>query len=125
MKNIAILGSTGSIGTQTLQVIEANPERFRVEVLTANNQVELLARQAKQFKPNMVVIGHEEKLGELRDLLQDEDIKVYAGSDAIAQVVQTSTIDVVVTAMVGYSGLLPTINAIKAGKTIAWWWRES
>ena len=84
MKNIAILGSTGSIGTQTLQVIEANPERFRVEVLTANNQVELLARQAKQFKPNMVVIGNEEKLGELRDLLQDEDIKVYAGSDAIS-----------------------------------------
>ncbi|MEY8593582.1 1-deoxy-D-xylulose-5-phosphate reductoisomerase [Butyricimonas hominis] len=119
MKNIAILGSTGSIGTQTLQVIEANPERFRVEVLTANNQVELLARQAKQFKPNMVVIGNEEKLGELRDLLRDEDIKVYGGSDAIAQVVRTSTIDVVVTAMVGYSGLLPTINAIKAGKTIA------
>ena len=119
MKNIAILGSTGSIGTQTLQVIEANPERFRVEVLTANNQVELLARQGKQFKPNMVVIGNEEKLGELRDLLRDEDIKVYGGSDAIAQVVRTSTIDVVVTAMVGYSGLLPTINAIKAGKTIA------
>ena len=119
MKNIAILGSTGSIGTQTLQVIEANPERFRVEVLTANNQVELLAQQAKQFKPNMVVLGNEEKLGELRDLLRDEDIKVYGGSDAIAQVVQTSTIDVVVTAMVGYSGLLPTINAIKAGKTIA------
>ena len=101
MKNIAILGSTGSIGTQTLQVIEANPERFRVEVLTANNQVELLAQQAKQFKPNMVVLGNEEKLGELRDLLRDEDIKVYGGSDAIAQVVQTSTIDVVVTAMVG------------------------
>lgn len=116
MKNIAILGSTGSIGTQTLQVIEANPERFRVEVLTANNQVELLARQAKQFKPNMVVIGNEEKLGELRDLLRDEDIKVYAGSDAIAQVVQTSAIDVVVTAMVGYSGLLPDDKRYKGGK---------
>lgn len=119
MKKIAILGSTGSIGTQTLQVIEANPERFCVEVLTANNQVELLAQQAKKFKPNMVVIGNEEKYTQLQDLLQDEDIKVYAGSTAIAQVVQTSTVDLVVTAMVGYSGLLPTINAIKAGKTIA------
>lgn len=119
MKKIAILGSTGSIGIQTLQVIEANPERFCVEVLTANNQVELLAQQAKKFKPNMVVIGNEEKYTQLQDLLQDEDIKVYAGSTAIAQVVQTSTVDLVVTAMVGYSGLLPTINAIKAGKTIA------
>ena len=119
MKNIAILGSTGSIGTQTLQVIDANPGRFNVEVLTANNQVELLARQARKFKPNMVVIGNEAKYSELTELLKDEDIKVYAGSEAIAQVVQTSTIDVVVTAMVGYSGLLPTINAIKAGKTIA------
>ena len=119
MKNIAILGSTGSIGTQTLQVIDANPERFNVEVLTANNQVELLAQQARKFKPNMVVIGNESKYSELTELLKDEDIKVYAGSEAIAQVVQTSTIDVVVTAMVGYSGLLPTINAIKAGKTIA------
>ena len=119
MKNIAILGSTGSIGTQTLQVIDANPERFSVEVLTANNQVELLAQQARKFKPNMVVIGNESKYSELTELLKDEDIKVYAGSEAIAQVVQTSTIDVVVTAMVGYSGLLPTINAIKAGKTIA------
>lgn len=119
MKNIAILGSTGSIGTQTLQVIDANPERFNVEVLTANNQVELLAQQAKKFKPNMVVIANEAKYSELVELLKDEDIKVYAGKDAIAQVVQTSTIDIVVTAMVGYSGLLPTINAIKAGKTIA------
>ena len=102
MKNIAILGSTGSIGTQTLQVIDANPERFNVEVLTANNQVELLAQQARKFKPNMVVIGNEAKYSELTELLKDEDIKVYAGSEAIAQVVQTSTIDVVVTAMVGY-----------------------
>ena len=114
MKNIAVLGSTGSIGTQTLQVIEANPGRFRVEVLTANNQVELLAQQAVRFKPNMVVIANEEKYGQLKELLADEDIKVYAGSEAIAQVVDT-----VVTAMVGYSGLLPTIRAIKAGKTIA------
>lgn len=80
MKNIAVLGSTGSIGTQTLQVIEANPERFRVEVLTANNQVELLAQQAVRFKPNMVVIANEEKYGQLKELLADEDIKVYAGA---------------------------------------------
>lgn len=119
MKNIAILGSTGSIGTQTLQVIAAYPERFNVEVLTANNQVELLAEQAKRFKPNMVVIANEEKHPRLCELLKDEDIKVYAGSEAISQVVQASTVDTVVTAMVGYSGLLPTINAIKAGKTIA------
>lgn len=119
MKSIAILGSTGSIGTQTLQVIAAYPERFNVEVLTANNQVELLAEQAKRFKPNMVVIANEEKYPRLRELLKDEDIKVYAGSEAISQVVQASTVDTVVTAMVGYSGLLPTINAIKAGKTIA------
>ncbi len=119
MKNIAVLGSTGSIGTQTLQVIEANPGRFRVEVLTANNQVELLAQQAVRFKPNMVVIANEEKYGQLKELLADEDIKVYAGSEAIAQVVESSIIDTVVTAMVGYSGLLPTIRAIKAGKTIA------
>lgn len=119
MKNIAILGSTGSIGTQTLQVIAAYPERFNVEVLTANNQVELLAEQAKRFKPNMVVIANEEKYPRLRELLKDEDIKVYAGSEAISQVVQASTVDTVVTAMVGYSGLLPTIDAIKAGKTIA------
>lgn len=119
MKNIAILGSTGSIGTQTLQVIAAYPERFNVEVLTANNQVELLAEQAKRFKPNMVVIANEEKYPRLCELLKDEDIKVYAGSEAISQVVQASTVDTVVTAMVGYSGLLPTINAIKVGKTIA------
>lgn len=119
MKNIAILGSTGSIGRQTLQVIEAYPDRFHVEVLTANNQVELLARQAIRFKPNMVVIANEEKYSELTELLRKEDIKVYAGSEAIAQVVETSSIDMVVTAMVGYSGLLPTIHAIKAGKNIA------
>ena len=119
MKNIAILGSTGSIGTQALQVIEAYPEQFHVEVLTAHRQVELLARQAIRFKPNMVVIADESKYGVLTELLKDEDIKVYAGSEAIAQVVETSTIDIVVTAMVGYSGLLPTIHAIKAGKTIA------
>ena len=119
MKHIAILGSTGSIGTQTLQVIDAYPDRFRVELLTANNQVELLAEQARRYHPNMVVIANEEKYTRLCELLQGEDVKIYAGHDAIAQAVSTSTIDVVVTAMVGYSGLLPTVNDIRAGKTIA------
>ncbi|RKE00151.1 1-deoxy-D-xylulose-5-phosphate reductoisomerase [Marinifilum flexuosum] len=118
-KHIAILGSTGSIGTQTLEVVEANPEEFVVDVLTANNQVELLIEQAKKFKPDVVVIAKEEKYPQLVEALKDEPIKVYAGHEAIAQVVQMGAIDVVVTAMVGYSGLLPTINAIKARKNIA------
>lgn len=119
MKRIAILGSTGSIGTQTLEVIAAFPDRFRVEVLTAHSQVALLAEQAIRFKPHAVVIADERLYGELRERLADEEILVYAGADAIAQVVQFGTVDVVVTAMVGYSGLLPTIRAIEAGKTIA------
>lgn len=119
MKNLAILGSTGSIGTQTLQVVEANPDRFRVEVLTANNNVDLLVQQALKFKPDSVVIANEGKYQQLREALQQEEIKVYAGAEAIAQVVTLSNIDLVVTAMVGYSGLIPTINAIQAGKNIA------
>lgn len=119
MRNIAILGSTGSIGTQTLQIVEANPDRFCVEVLTANNNVDLLIQQALKFRPDCVVIANEEKYPLLRDALQQEDIKVYAGADAIAQVVTSSRVELVVTAMVGYSGLLPTVNAIKAGKNIA------
>ena len=118
-KHIAILGSTGSIGTQTLEVVEANRDLFVVDVLTANNNVDLLVAQAKKFQPNVVVIAREDKYQQLLEALKDEDIKVYAGSDAIAQVVSMSSIDVVVTAMVGYSGLLPTINAIKAKKNIA------
>ena len=119
MKRIAILGSTGSIGTRALQVIAANPGHFRVEVLTARHQIELLARQAIRFQPNMVVIADESKYVQLKELLRDEDIKVYAGEDAIAQAAEASTVDVVLTAMVGYSGLLPTIRAIRAGKIIA------
>lgn len=119
MKNIAILGSTGSIGTQTLQVIEANPDRFCVEILTANQNADLLIEQALKFKPGIVVIANEEKYSYVQEALDQEDIKVYAGADAIAQVVATGQVDVVVTAMVGYSGLIPTVNAIKAGKTIA------
>lgn len=118
-KHIAILGSTGSIGTQTLEVVEANPDEFVVEVLTANNNVELLVSQAKKFHPNVVVIACEEKYLSLSEALKDEPIKVYAGMEAIAQVVQMDSVDMVVTAMVGYSGLLPTINAIKARKNIA------
>lgn len=119
MKNIAILGSTGSIGTQTLEVVEANPDRFRVEILTANDNVDLLIRQALKFKPGIVVIANEEKYPFLCEALQHEDIKVYAGADALAQVVSTGGVDTVVTALVGYSGLIPTVNAIKAGKNIA------
>ncbi|MFA5327536.1 MAG: 1-deoxy-D-xylulose-5-phosphate reductoisomerase [Prolixibacteraceae bacterium] len=118
-KRIAILGSTGSIGTQTLEVISQNPERFEVEVLTANNNVELLIEQARHFQPNVVVITNSCHYDQLKDALKDEPIKIYAGREAIQQVVEMETIDVVVTAMVGYSGLIPTINAIKAGKHIA------
>lgn len=95
-KNIAILGSTGSIGTQTLQVIEAHPELFTVEVLTANNNVALLIEQALKFKPNAVVIGNEGKYAELKEALKDEDIKVFAGKEALAQIVAFGTVDVVV-----------------------------
>lgn len=118
-KHIAILGSTGSIGTQTLDVVRANPEQLVVEVLTAHNNADLLIQQALEFKPNAVVIGNESKYNQVREALDQHDIKVYAGTDAIAQVVQMGTLDTVVTAMVGYSGLLPTIKAIEAGKNIA------
>ena len=118
-KQIAILGSTGSIGTQALEVIEANLDRFDVYALTANNQVDLLIRQARMFKPEAVIIANKELYGKLRDALADLPIKVYAGSDAISQIVESKPIDIVLTAMVGYSGLKPTIQAIKAGKTIA------
>ena len=119
MKNIAILGSTGSIGQQALEVIDNNPERFTVEVLTANNNVNLLIEQAKKFRPNVVVIANEEKYEVVRNALAGEDIKVYAGSAALAQVVEMGSVDLVLTAMVGYSGLIPTINAVKAKKQIA------
>lgn len=118
-KRIAILGSTGSIGTQALEVIEQNPEKFEVEVLTANNNVDLLIAQAKKFQPNVVVIANPEKYNYVSEAIQNEDIKVYAGPDALNQVVQMDTVDMVLTAMVGYSGLLPTYNAIKAKKSIA------
>jgi 1-deoxy-D-xylulose-5-phosphate reductoisomerase len=119
MKNIAILGSTGSIGQQALEVIGNHPSRFTVEVLTAFNNVDLLIEQALKFHPNVVVVGNEKKYPVLREALAREPIKVYAGEKALAQVVEMGSIDIVLAAMVGYSGLLPTINAIKARKQIA------
>ena len=95
MKHIAVLGSTGSIGTQTLEVVAAHPEKFCVEVLTANTHWELLAEQARRFKPDCVVIADETKYGLLKEALRDEEVKVYAGEDAIAQVVKQSHIDIV------------------------------
>lgn len=119
MKKIALLGSTGSIGQQTLNVIENNPDLFSVEVLTANNNVDLLIQQAQKFMPNVVIISNEEKYLQVKDALAHLPVKVYAGCDAISQVVEMGSIDTVVTAMVGYSGLLPTIRAVNAGKQIA------
>jgi 1-deoxy-D-xylulose-5-phosphate reductoisomerase len=119
MKNIAILGSTGSIGQQALEVINHNRDRFSVEVLTANNNVDLLIEQAIKFRPNVVVIANKDKYSIVNDALAYKGIKVYAGSDALAQVVEMGSIDLVLTAMVGYSGLIPTINAVKAQKQIA------
>ena len=118
-KRIAILGSTGSIGTQALDVIRQHPDNFEVEVLTANNNIDLLVKQAKEFQPNTIVIGNESKYNDLVNVISSLPIKVYAGNDAISQIVEMDTIDIVLTAMVGYSGLLPTINAIKSGKNIA------
>ena len=118
-KQIAILGSTGSIGTQALQVIEEHPELYEAYVLTANNQVELLAEQARKFMPAAVVIATEDKYLQLKELLADLPIQVYAGADALCEVVEAKPIDVVLASMVGYAGLRPTMNAIKAGKAIA------
>jgi 1-deoxy-D-xylulose-5-phosphate reductoisomerase len=119
MKTLALLGSTGSIGQQTLEIVEKNPDLFSIEVLTANNNVELLIEQALKFKPNVVIISNEEKYSRVKEALANHPIKVYAGCDAIAQVVEMGSVDTVVTAMVGYAGLLPTIRAVKAGKQIA------
>ena len=118
-KQIAILGSTGSIGTQALQVIEEHPGLYEVYALTANNKVDLLIAQARRFQPEAVVIANEDKYDELKDALSDLPIKVYAGSEALGQIVESAPIDIVLTAMVGYAGLKPTINAIRARKAIA------
>lgn len=118
-KNIAILGSTGSIGTQALEVIESHPDHFQVEVLTAQNNAGLLIEQAAKFKPNVVVIANDDKYDQVFTALDPLDIKVYSGQKAIADVVQMDDIDLVLTSLVGYSGVLPTIKAIEAGKNIA------
>ncbi len=118
-KQIALLGSTGSIGTQALQVIAEHPDRFEARVLTANNRWELLVEQARQFKPAAVVIANEAHYEAVRDALADLPIAVYAGAEALCQVVESSEIDMVLTAMVGFAGLPPTIAAIRAGKPIA------
>lgn len=118
-RRIAILGSTGSIGTQALEVIDLHPDLFEVEVLTAHSNSNLLINQALKYKPNSVVIGNIDLYPEVLLALNKEDIKVFAGHEAIAQVVEMESVDMVLTAMVGYSGLQPTINAIKAGKPIA------
>ena len=118
-RHIAILGSTGSIGTQALEVLEANPDVFELEVLTAHGSADLLIEQALKFKPNCVVIGKEELFKKVQDALFDEGVKVYAGADSLVQVVQMDEIDVVLTALVGYAGLRPTLSAIEAGKHIA------
>ncbi len=118
-KQIAILGSTGSIGTQALEVISEHSNLFEVEVLTANNNSKLLIEQAIKFKPNTVVIANEEKYKEVNEALFKLGIKVFAGQQSLEEVVEGENIDVVLTALVGYSGLKPTIRAIKAKKTIA------
>lgn len=118
-KNIAILGSTGSIGTQALEVIEANPSLFEVYALTAGNNVDLLISQARRFQPEMVVIANEQLYPRLKEALADLPVKTFAGADAIAQIAEMEPVDIVLTAMVGYAGLKPTIHAAKAGKRIA------
>ena len=118
-KQIAILGSTGSIGTQALKVIEEHPDLYEAYALTANNQVELLAEQARRFMPAAVVIANEAKYLQLKEMLADLPIQVYAGADALCEIVEAKPIDVVLASMVGYAGLRPTMNAIRAGKAIA------
>jgi 1-deoxy-D-xylulose-5-phosphate reductoisomerase len=118
-KRIAILGSTGSIGKQALEVVAAHAGAFEVEVLTAQNNAELLITQSKRFKPNAVVISNEAHYQLVKDALRDEDIKVFAGENALSSIVAMESVDLVLTALVGYAGLKPTIRAIEAGKTIA------
>lgn len=118
-KRIAILGSTGSIGRQALEVIENQPQHFNVEVLTSNNNAELLIEQAKKFNPNAVVIADEKKYADVKNALDPLSIKVFAGHDSLSQIVTLDSIDIVLTALVGFAGLRPTLEAIRAGKDIA------
>jgi 1-deoxy-D-xylulose-5-phosphate reductoisomerase len=118
-KNLAILGSTGSIGTQALDVVRRYPDHFAVEVLTAYNNCDLLIRQAVEFIPNAVVIGNEQCYPKVAGALQNHPVKVFTGMDAMAQIVDMTEIDLVLSALVGYAGLQPTLNALKAGKHVA------
>ncbi len=118
-KKIAILGSSGSIGTQALEVIQEHPDQFEVEVLTVNSNADLLIEQTKKFKPNTVVIADESKYTYVKDALANEDVHVYAGEAALSQAMEAEAIDVVLTAVVGFAGLKPTLAAINAGKHIA------
>lgn len=118
-KRLAILGSTGSIGTQTLEVVRKHADAFEVEVLTAHCNVKLLIEQALEFKPNVVIIGEKKLYRELADTLEPHNIKVYAGAEAISEVTEMDTIDLVVVALVGFAGLKPTLHALQAGKPIA------
>ena len=118
-KGIAILGSTGSIGTQALEVIVAYPDYFDLQVITAHKNVDLLIEQALKFRPNSVVISDENQYKKLKDALWNEEIHVYCGEDALCQVVESTEVDTVLTALVGYAGLRPTISAINAKKSIA------
>jgi len=118
-RNLAILGSTGSIGTQALEVVAANPDIFEVEVLTAQNNADLLIEQAAKFRPNVVVISNKALYDKVFSALDPLDIKVYAGEKSLSSVVQMESVNMVLTALVGYAGLIPTIAAIKAGKHIA------
>ncbi|MEE1173883.1 MAG: 1-deoxy-D-xylulose-5-phosphate reductoisomerase [Paludibacteraceae bacterium] len=120
MKKIAILGSTGSIGTQALDVIASNPTLFELFAITGHSNVELLAKQARVYRPNMVIITDESKYTILQEMLADiDDVKVFAGMQSVCDMVAMSSVDMVLTSMVGYAGLRPTIAAVKAGKTIA------
>ena len=118
-ERIALLGSTGSIGTQALDIISKYPDKFQIEVLIAGNNIDLLIQQAHKYQPDSVVIANPDHYRQLKESLQNTNIKVYAGNEAVEQVVTSSTVDVVIASIVGYSGVRPTIAAIKAGKKIA------
>src|ERR1044071_1803959 len=119
IKRIAIFGSTGSIGKQALEVIACNPDKFSIEVLTANNNDELLIHQALHFQPNIVVIGEEKRYEKVKEALASTDIKVFGGAKALEEVAAMDCYDLVLAAIVGYAGLKPTLRAIDAGETIA------
>jgi 1-deoxy-D-xylulose-5-phosphate reductoisomerase len=118
-KHVAILGSTGSIGTQTLEVIDNNPDHFKLEILTARNNADVLIAQSRKFLPNHVVITNEDKYEYVSQELSDLPVKVYAGTDALEQIVEMDSVDIIMSALVGFSGLHPTLRAIRAGKDIA------